>query len=316
MKRSVIQIANSTQLISLPRKWTLQFGIKKGDELEIEEKGNKLEIRTEKVPALSEVTLYISGLDRTSTMLYIRSAYRRGFDSIKIKFSKPSTPHYRIKEDVSYISIINTEVNRLVGLEVIKQTENYCELKDFSGDYGKDFESLMRKVFLQINDGMSDLLKGLTNKDIELLKTIEEKHDAITKFISYCLRLLNKKSNYEISKSHTLYYTLASLDVVTDAIKYAAREIIKYNKRFKKESIALCELIQKFILIYYNLFYSFELKKMNDLIRIRNEILIKTETVAKNIPTRELLIINDLKQITEILKDLGEARIEMEYKQE
>ena len=35
MKRKVIQIADSTQLISLPRKWSLAHGIKKGDELEI-----------------------------------------------------------------------------------------------------------------------------------------------------------------------------------------------------------------------------------------------------------------------------------------
>ena len=42
MKRKVIQIADSTQLVSLPRKWTIKNGIKKGDELEIVEKGPKL----------------------------------------------------------------------------------------------------------------------------------------------------------------------------------------------------------------------------------------------------------------------------------
>ena len=33
MKRKVIQIANSTQLISLPRKWSQKYGVKKGDEI-------------------------------------------------------------------------------------------------------------------------------------------------------------------------------------------------------------------------------------------------------------------------------------------
>ena len=37
MRRKVIQIAESTQLISLPRKWALKYNIKKGEELEIEE---------------------------------------------------------------------------------------------------------------------------------------------------------------------------------------------------------------------------------------------------------------------------------------
>ena len=42
MKRKVIQIADSTQLISLPRKWAQKFNIKKGDELEVEEHDNKI----------------------------------------------------------------------------------------------------------------------------------------------------------------------------------------------------------------------------------------------------------------------------------
>jgi len=42
MKRRVIQIADSTQLVSLSRKWAIQRGIKKGDELEVKEEGNRV----------------------------------------------------------------------------------------------------------------------------------------------------------------------------------------------------------------------------------------------------------------------------------
>ena len=41
MRRKVIQIAGSTQLISLPRKWAIRQGIEKGEELNIDEQGNK-----------------------------------------------------------------------------------------------------------------------------------------------------------------------------------------------------------------------------------------------------------------------------------
>ncbi|MFH1439807.1 MAG: hypothetical protein ABIG89_04525 [Candidatus Woesearchaeota archaeon] len=313
MKRKVIQIANSTQLISLPRKWTIQFGIKKGDELEVEERGSKIEISTDRTPELEDIDLNVTNLDRTSTMLYVRSAYRRGFDSVNIRFDKPTTVHYRTNKHVSYISIINTEVNRLVGLEIIKQTENHCVIKDFSGDHSKDFDSLIRKIFLQINDAMNDLVKGAKNMDVNLLETIEEKHDSITKFVSYCLRLLNKKSHYDAYKSHVIYYTIASLDIITDDIKYAAREIIKYNKKFKKESIVVCELIQKALYTFYELFYKYDIKNINNLIRIRDEILVSIDDNANKIPVKELLILNDIKQITNILKDLGEARMELTH---
>jgi len=42
MKRKVSQIGPATLMVSLPSKWAKQFGVKKGSELEIEEKGNKL----------------------------------------------------------------------------------------------------------------------------------------------------------------------------------------------------------------------------------------------------------------------------------
>ena len=47
IKRRVIQIANSTQLISLPRKWTIQHNIKKGDELDVQEDGSKIILSTD-----------------------------------------------------------------------------------------------------------------------------------------------------------------------------------------------------------------------------------------------------------------------------
>ena len=46
MKRKVIQIAESTQLVSLPRKWALKYGVKKGDEVDVLEEGNKIVVST------------------------------------------------------------------------------------------------------------------------------------------------------------------------------------------------------------------------------------------------------------------------------
>jgi bifunctional DNA-binding transcriptional regulator/antitoxin component of YhaV-PrlF toxin-antitoxin module len=57
MKRKVIQIAQSTQLISLPRKWAKKFGIKKGDELEVEEKGSSVTVSTSKDIEAEKVTI-------------------------------------------------------------------------------------------------------------------------------------------------------------------------------------------------------------------------------------------------------------------
>ena len=86
MKRKVIQIAESTQLISIPRQWGKKYNIKKGDELEVIEKDNVLEISTKRTDQEMEITLDVTDLDKTCIAYIVRSAYRRGYDIIKVVF--------------------------------------------------------------------------------------------------------------------------------------------------------------------------------------------------------------------------------------
>ena len=62
MKRRVIQIAESTQLVSLPRKWAKKYNIKKGDELEVEIEGSSVRITTDNVIEVTKKALQI-GID-------------------------------------------------------------------------------------------------------------------------------------------------------------------------------------------------------------------------------------------------------------
>ena len=125
MKRKVIQIADSTQLVSLPRKWAIRYNIKKGDEVEVEEQGNKLLIGTEKTHDIGSIEVDISSLDRDSFMFLIRILYIRGYNEIKLTFNNPLADHHRIGKKVKVISEIHNEVNRLTGIEVIQQKENF-----------------------------------------------------------------------------------------------------------------------------------------------------------------------------------------------
>jgi len=61
MRRKVIQIAESTQLISLPRKWAVRYQVKKGDELNIEEQGSTLIVSTQNEIATKKITLDVRG---------------------------------------------------------------------------------------------------------------------------------------------------------------------------------------------------------------------------------------------------------------
>ena len=95
-------------MISLPRKWAQKYNIKKGDELEVEEKGSKIQISTEKVQEPGNIEVDITGLDRDSFMFLIRVLYIRGYDEVKLIFNSPVADHPRIGKKVSVISRIHS----------------------------------------------------------------------------------------------------------------------------------------------------------------------------------------------------------------
>ncbi|MBS3098049.1 AbrB/MazE/SpoVT family DNA-binding domain-containing protein [Candidatus Woesearchaeota archaeon] len=313
MKRKVIKQGHNTLTVTLPRKWADKFNVKGGDEIEIEERGSSLILGSEKGICLDKVEIDVTGLDRSSIMFYIRSVYRRGFDEIVIRFNEPYAYHHRVEQKKKVVSIIHQEVNRLVGVELIEQKNDFCVIKDVSGDSFKDFDTILRKVFLLISDALSDITIGAKESETVLIEEIEEKHDTITKFISYCLRLLNKKGYVDSRKTIFLYTIIESLDMITDIVKYAARDLLAYNKKLKKETLDILDSIKTSFTTFYELFYKFDLKKFSKLNEIRDSVLKKIDVLPKKIPETELVLVTDMEHILEIIREISGTRMGLEY---
>ncbi|MBI3032100.1 AbrB/MazE/SpoVT family DNA-binding domain-containing protein [Candidatus Woesearchaeota archaeon] len=311
MKRKVIQIAESTQLISLPRKWAQMFGVKKGEELELQEKGNKLIISTEKAIDIKKINADISLLDRTSIIFYIRSLYRKGYDEIELHFSNPLVPHFRVGNDVSVISIIHEEVRRLLGFEIILQKENMCVIKDISSVSFKEFETVMRRILRLFVDAMSDFVKGCKEGNTILLDTIEEKHDSITRFTSYALRILNKSGLSDEYHNSIVYTIIVFIDKMTDVIKYSAREMLKENIKLSKTSCTVLDLLLESCQLYDEIFYKFNNKKVFELYNKRNDALEMLKKTLTSLGKREIWFITEVRNLFEYIVAITEARLSL-----
>ena len=313
MRRKVIQIANSTQLISLPRAWALKYNIKKGDELNVEEDGSKVIVNTENNVPFDDVEVDITGLDKSSIMHTIRGLYRRGYDTIKVTFNKPLSIDYRTGETPSVISIIHEEVNRLTAVEIIQQKENFCTIKEISETGTKEFDALLRRMFILLTDASKDLFSGIKNNDIVMLQTIEEKHDSIARFASYCLRLLNKKGYVDSGKALVMYHVISSLDKIADVLKYTGWRVLSYKKKLAKESVNVIEDIDKSLQMYYDFFYKFEIKKLHDLSENREKTKRRIAVLTKTVPQHDVLILDTMAHTLDILLHITEARLSLEY---
>ncbi len=308
-------MANSTQLISLPRKWAQQFGVKKGDELEIEEQGSKLLISTSKEQDIKNFSIDITGLDRTSILYCLLALYKIGYDEITITFNEPYTTHYRTNEKKKVSSVIHEVVNRLAGFGIIQQKENYCVIKEISEPTLREFDNALRRVFILLNDSSTDIITAVKKNDMALLENLEEKHNTIMKFVGFCLRILNKKGYTDHKKTIILYHIISNIDKIVDVLKYSARDAIVHDIRMGKEGIALLENIHQSLELYYGFFYKFNVGHVKELYEKRDSILKGIRKLAKKAPAYEILFLTQMSAILELLVDITEARIGLEYKQ-
>jgi phosphate uptake regulator len=313
IKRKVIQIANSTQLVSLPRKWSLKYDIKKGDELDVEEDGDKIIIATERVQEPGNIEVDITGLDRDSFMFLIRILYIRGYDEIKLIFNNPTVDHHRADSKVKVISEIHSEINRLTGIEIIQQRENFCILKVLSESSIKDFDLVLRRIFLLILDASNDLIEGAGKNDNYLVESIEEKHNTITKFMANALRMLNKVGHPDHKNNSLYYHIIESLDNINDVLKESARDIVKLNIKISKTCADILNSINESLSDFHKLFYKFDFNLVEKLSSERYDILNRIQNESKKMSKNEIKLMMNMERILEEVLDLKVARMAIEF---
>ncbi len=303
----------ATYIISLPSKWVKQYHIDKGDELEVEEEGNSLRIFTDKGKRVGSVDIDVSGLDRSSLMYLLRSLYKLGYDEIRVSFKNQSTVHYRTGKSRTIISIIHEELARMSGMEIIQQRENLCVLKALSEASFSECDTMMRRIFLLLIDTMQDIVKAAEKKDTELLMTIENKHNTITKFISFCIRLLNKRGYPDQKKTLIVYSIISNLEKILDIIKNTSRYLLKIDTPITNEAVPLSKKIHQCLVLFYELYYRYDKSKILKISEIRDTMMRDILESYNHLCKKDLIIVLNLIQINELIMLSTELRMAMEY---
>lgn len=312
MKRKVVKHGPSTLIVSLPVKWAREHGISPGDELEVEESGKELIVSTESTREPEKIEIDVSGMDRTSIILQIRDLYRKGYCEIRVNFRENKAHHFRTDEDVSILSIIHIEVNRLIGMEIIEQKGNFCIIKEITESSGKEFHSLLRKVFFQLNGAFEDIILALEKENFSELSVIEEKHDTVTKFISYCLHLLSQGKTEKTEDRLQLYQLLISAELIIDILKYFSRDVISVGHRFKKTNIKVIRDILELVEVYSRLQFKFKKELMLDF-QMKRDIIKKhlIRLMSKKENLDDMVFINYLTPILEVTRSMSEIAMSL-----
>jgi phosphate uptake regulator len=267
MKRKIIQIADSTQLVSLPRKWALKYGIKKGDEVEVEEQDSKILISTEKGHVTQKVELDIDNLD-PMVLRYVVALYKKGVDEIDITFDKPAK-----------IRIVQEAIGKeAVGYEITDQRQNSCTIKHVSGEL-EEFDPILKRTFLLLVSMADQTYNALKEGNLEELKNAAYMEEANNRFTTTCRRLLNKKGDNKNRKIGPMYYIIEELEKIADQYKYLCMyfyEKKEVNVKFSKEALGLLEKANDMLKEFSDLFYKYKVEEVVRMGKLRKEIVNKT----------------------------------------
>lgn len=253
MKRSAIQLAGKTIVISLPSKWVRKYNIIKGDELDIEQHDSSLTISCQNRETAKTGKIDISGANYSVAWHYIVSAYCSGYDELEIVFDKPLMHDNRNNATIKASDAILKIVNNLIGIEVVRQGKNFCLIKEVSKTQKDEFQNLLRRLFFLILSIGEDAVEALKNNDTQTLANVLLLEANVNKFSHYCLRTLNKFS----SEQKEFAFIIRSLEMISD--KYCF--LIK-NSKFNKKMLELFSQLNNILRQFYETFYDTKTSKV------------------------------------------------------
>ncbi|MBI2574555.1 phosphate uptake regulator PhoU [Candidatus Woesearchaeota archaeon] len=274
MKRRVIQIANSTQLISLPRAWAKRNNIQKGQELDIQEDGSRVVIQSSDSHIFERHDIDISKLDGMA-IRSIRALYKRGIDELKVTFSRPEL-----------LKLIQESISKdVVGFEILEQGQSYCVIRNVAGNT-EGFDHVLRRTFLLLVSMADEFIASLKKGDYSHLKNVAFLEQTNNRFTMVLRRHINKNGKVDYDKLGPLYYIIESIENIGDEYKYICLYLHNNAKRNlpKREYAELAQKTAGMLRDFYEVFYKFDEEKLVRLKNSRNAIVNSSFSLMKKQP--------------------------------
>jgi len=312
MKRKVIKIGPATLVVSLPSSWTKKYGIQKGDELEIEERGRTMQINTKKEISKDEITVNISKFSPI-IMRALGILYKVGHKKINIVYGslkeKPDEM-YRGK-GLKEIDLIRRAASSYTGMDIEKfskgQAINEIQLIERANVVYEEFDNTLNHAFLHLTQISEQVTEALSENDKTCEKEIDLTDNLINQTTNFCQKILNKQGYHEFNKTHFIYSIVIGIEDLGDRYRilyedYAAKKIKKVNPEIVKILKKLDFMLNEF----YTIFRKFEIKRLTSLAYKYHEVFFDLEKAVFKIKKEEVFILAYLTDISNRIYDLLE----------
>lgn len=217
MKRKIIQIGQTSKIVSLPKEWVDRNKLTKSSEVNVNVIENRVIIENPLANEVLEKEYNIDGYDRTSIQLLIRAAYFANVSKLILKFSKKNFLHIRENIEKDIEKIINEELMRISGYTLIDIDNSHGVIESLSHENPEDIHTFYNNALASF----TELLSYIKKTDFDEIN-VEGYHNKITLFLNVASRNILK---YHIAdpKFLTYYNIVRELDILLDIYKYFFR---------------------------------------------------------------------------------------------
>jgi phosphate uptake regulator len=291
--RKVMQMSNSSFVVTLPKEWADFNSLIKGDSIEFQNSGNDLIVKSKKEKKLI-LNLDFEDMPQDLVWRHLVCAYRKGANKVNIKYGS--------KENLNTIMEF---VRDLMGWAIVKYDQEKVIIKDLIPIGDTDFNIAFKNVFILVLDMGGEVLEGLVNRDKEILDNVPYLDYNINKFTNLCLRILNlKSSDYE--KTNSLYKIISTLEEIGD--EYRKLAVFYKSGKLRPELIEMFERVNSFLKEYYELFHNFNRARLKKFYS-EMEVLLNDMKGFKKGSLTETRTFSTLFTIFHMIKSLAEENL-------
>jgi hypothetical protein len=223
-----------------------------------------------------------------------------GFDDVEIHFNDPKAA-----------DIIQERVNTCMGYEIINQSNNICHVKSVSDVTLKEFNQILRKVFLLLitmGDNTVELLEKGKFSSLPDVKILENTNNKLTDF---CKRVLNKKGYHDYSKLTTVYTICMYLERVADEHRDACDALVNRKDKISPSVISDFKQVNSLFVNFYNFFYKSDKADLEKIFFTLPPLRMKLMEKLMKAQPGDRIVLHVLSNILSEIYELATASVEL-----
>lgn len=305
MRRKLVKQGRNALTVTLPAGWVKRYGLKAGEEVEVEEKGRNILIGSDKEAEMDRITLDTRDLNERVIRWLLSGFHKGGYDEIEVLFDKKEV-----------MDIVNELIKELyMGFAIIEQTDKRCLLKNISKDLESEFDNILKRAFLvtlSMAESSLDLIKKDKLLELKNLISLERTNNQLTNF---CERILNKKGYKDYKKTCFMYVVAWNLEKVCDDYKYISQYLSENPKiKVNNKLIDVYKNTNNQLRGYYSLLLKFKVEELIELNKKKKEIILMIKEFIKKQSHEEAIISNYLMSIVMKCEDFSTSMFMLNYK--